>query len=248
MRTLKQLILSTVLLAFWSCQKEEEVIVSDLSITGTYSLDIKEPSGLSFDATSNALLVVSDNENKAYKISKTGQILQTYAYTGSDLEGISFIDNQTLLLAEERQRTIVKYNILTNFATSYTVDVAQTDANSGIEGVCYVPSLRQTYVVNEKNPVSLIVLNENFEKEAEYSLSYLSDVSDVCYDNYRKLLWILSDENQSLILTDLQGQKIKQYTLDIVQPEGLVVDEQNQIIYIVSDRSEKLYTLKYPAL
>jgi uncharacterized protein YjiK len=57
-------------------------------------------------------------------------------------------------------------------------------------------------------------------------------------------LWLLSDEDKLLIKSSLDGEFIEEYEIDIKQAEGVAVDDENNLIYIVSDKEEKLYVFK----
>ncbi len=59
---------------------------SQLELLESYAVDVPEPSGLAINSSGNILYTVSDNTNKAYKLSTSGSILQTYDFTGNDLE------------------------------------------------------------------------------------------------------------------------------------------------------------------
>jgi len=44
----------------------------------------------------------------------------------------------------------------------------------------------------------------------------------------------------------LNGNKLKEFFIEVDQPEGLVVDYKNKLIYVVSDKKEELYEFKLP--
>jgi len=227
----------------YSCRKETAPI-SQLELVAEYDIDVSEPSGLAINSAGNILYTVSDNTNKVYKLSTEGVVLQSYAYEGDDLEGVSIFTNDKLLLADERVKNIVELDIKTGSVKTYHMSYDNDQDNAGIEGVTYNPNNKSIYFLNEKNPDKLFQLNNNFQLINEYDLSFANDYSGICYDNEADLLWIISDESQSINKCDLKGKLITSYTVNINKPEGIAIT--NDKIYIVSDSSEKLYVYKKP--
>ncbi|MCK5079383.1 MAG: SdiA-regulated domain-containing protein, partial [Bacteroidales bacterium] len=79
-----------------SCKKDEtadtviEVPVGQLELIESYSIDVPEPSGLSFGPDNNTLLTVSDHTNQVYEMDMQGNIIRILDYTGKDLEGVTY--------------------------------------------------------------------------------------------------------------------------------------------------------------
>ena len=230
-----------------SCRKDEDTKAQDrLTIINSYSVIVKEPSGLVYDKVRKVLYAVSDNTNRIYKLSKTGSILQEYSFIGNDLEGITIAKDGDLLVVEERKREVIKYNTSTEVKKVYSVGVEENDANSGLEGICYTSEDNTYFVLNEKNPGLLLILNQNFVKIETYSLSFANDFSGICYDRGEDVIWIVSDQSKTLTKCDKKGNKLKQYNLSIDKAEGIALDEVNKLFYIVSDSKNILYEIEYP--
>ena len=217
---------------------------SDLELVSDVGINISEPSGLAINSNNSALYTVSDNTNKVYKLNLLGSILETYDFIGNDLEGISYITDSKLLLAEERNKTIVELETNTGNIVTHEIDYENSDANSGIEGVTYNSSNSSIYILNEKDPGLLMKLNSNFSIESTYELDFASDYSGIYYDNILKVLWIVSDQSKTLNKCKLNGELIKEYSIPVTKAEGVVVT--NNKIYIVSDSENKLYTFNKP--
>jgi len=230
-----------------SCQKDEgEQPTNQLTIINSYSIGVKEPSGLVYDNTQKVLYTVSDNTNKIYKLSTTGNVFQEYSFIGNDLEGITICENGDLLIAEERNRQLIKYNTGTKEQEIYSVAIEGSDLNSGLEGVCYNSKDNTYFVLNEKDPGLLLIFNKSFIKTKEYKLSFADDFSGICYDRGEDVIWVVSDQSKTLTKCDKEGNKLKQYNLNIDKAEGIAFDEENKIFYIVSDSRNKLYQIEYP--
>ena len=99
--------------------------------------------------------------------------------------------------------------------------------------------------MNEKKPSLLIELNKEFEVVKVDTLKLAKDVSGIYLDVENKFLWILSDENQLIIKTDLHGNLIDKIDISIVQPEGITIDKQGKRLYVVSDNRETLYVFEF---
>lgn len=216
---------------------------NQLELLGTYDLTIPEPSGLAIDPTGN-LYVVSDQTNQMYQINYVGQTVQTFGFTGNDLEGISYYKTGKFLLAEERTKNIVVYNPIDNTFESHLMSYENTDSNSGIEGVAYNPNTETIYFVNEKNPGKLFKTDTGFNFSGIYDLNFDSDFSDVYFETNTNILWILSDESQTVHACSTEGVLSESFSINVDQPEGIVVTSDK--IYIVSDSQKKLYIFQKP--
>jgi uncharacterized protein YjiK len=231
----------------YSCSKSDE-FKTDIKILKqieSYSLDIKEPSDLCFGSSTGTLYTVSDNTCKVYKITTTGKIIAELNYTGQDLEGVTFVDNQNLYIAEERFRQIVKLDLQGNELMRRDIPVEINDINSGLEGISYSTFNNHFYILNEKTPGVLIETDQNLNVLDTYTLSFANDYSGICVDNKNNELWIVSDESASVFRCTLKGVVIESYSIAVYNAEGIAVDSENKKIYIVSDSRAKLYIFNY---
>jgi uncharacterized protein YjiK len=171
--------------------------------------------------------------------------MKSFAINGEDLEGVTVIDSIYLAVILERTREVVivdtsgkeikrnKFNLTGNL-------------NEGLEGICFDSKTKNFYFLNEKNPGLLIKTDSSFNEIFRKEIKIAKDYSDMFFSNEDNTLWILSDESKKIIQTDLNGNKIKEYLIDVEQPEGLVVDYKNKKIFIVSDKKEELYEFNLP--
>ncbi len=224
-----------------------------LTLTNTYPLSVLEPSGLAFDKATNQLITVSDNSNLIYRISLTGAVLQTYGYTGDDLEGVSMYTPNKFLVAEERLREIIEYDYVNNTYITHAMTYNNTtlnDANSGIEGVTYNPTTGGFYFLNEKNPGALIEANSNFTVTNEYPLNYAGDYSGSYYVEETGFLWLASDQESTIYKCNTDGTVVNTFPVTtaggttIDKLEGIAIDHANQLLYAVSDLGQELYVFE----
>ena len=115
-----------------------------------------------------------------------------------------------------------------------------------MEGICYDSKTKNFYFLNEKRPGLLIKTDSTFKEIFRKELMFAKDYSDIFFSNDDNTLWILSDESKKIIQTDLNGNKILEFGINVEQPEGLVVDYKRKKIFIVSDKKEELYEFNLP--
>jgi uncharacterized protein YjiK len=235
------LFFSVIILFCLSCSEKTGDDTVGLIPIDVIKLGIPEPSDLCFGPGNQILYTVSDNTAKVYKITIQGKILQTLPYVGNDLEGVCYVNDQFLFIAEERYRKIVKLDLQGNKISEASIPVEINDLNSGLEGISYNPVNKCFYILNEVNPGLLIVTDENFNVLKKQTLSFAGDYSGICVDVQNQELWILSDVSATVNKCTLEGQLIEKFKLPINNPEGIALDAENHLLYIVSDQEATLY-------
>jgi uncharacterized protein YjiK len=239
-------ILSVVFILFVSCSKNNEVfpVNNGLELINSYKINVLEPSGLAINNDGTILYTVSDSTNKIYKLSSAGDVLQTFEYSGNDLEGISVFTNTKLLVVEERTKEVVEYDMETGNFTKHKIDYKNTTVNSGLEGVAYNFNDGNIFILNEKDPGLLMRLNPDYTIKTSTTLNFSSDYSGIFHDSATDNLWIVSGQSRTINKCNLEGNLIKSYPINVTKAEGIAVS--NDKIYIVSDAEAKLYIYKKP--
>ncbi|MCB0486086.1 MAG: SdiA-regulated domain-containing protein [Flavobacteriaceae bacterium] len=236
MSQFKKLLIGVPILLFIivSCDKNDTFSSADtLELITSYNVDVIEPSGLAVNSSGNILYTVSDNTNKIYKLTTTGSIIQSYSYVGNDLEGVSLYTDNKLLVAEERTKEIVVFDMTTNQTVKHEIAYENNDENSGLEGVTYDADDNSIFILNEKSPGLLIELNSNFSMASETELNFAVDFSGIFYESLNKNLWIVSDQSRSVYKCDLKGRVLENYPINVSKAEGIAVTIDK--IYIISD-------------
>lgn len=224
-----------------ACSKEKKDNLTLLSPLEIYAVNIPETSDLSFGSSPDILYTVSDRTAKVYKITTKGKVLSELSYTGIDLEGVCYVENQFLYVAEERLRTIIKLDLQGNQLEQKAIPVEENDENQGLEGISYATFNKHFYILNEKNPGLLIETDENLNMLKSYPLSFASDYSGICVDNINQQLLILSDETASVTKCTMQGELIESYRIPVSNPEGIAFNPETNKLYIISDSEARLY-------
>jgi uncharacterized protein YjiK len=237
---LKIITISFPLLISTGCDKVKFGSGEKIKPVETYSLKISEPSGLALG--DDNLWIVSDKKNTVYLTDLEGKEEFSFKIKGSDPEGIAVVNDSLLAVVLETSREV----IITNFngneisRTSFEIDGSK---NSGLEGITYNSSNGHFYLINEKDPVLLIEADKKLNEVNRKEIN-VKDLSGVSYSLKENCLWLLSDEEQKIIKSSLDGDIITEYRITIDQPEGIAVDDEKGLIYVVSDREEKLYVYK----
>ncbi len=231
-----------------ACQKDKvdipvvEVPEGSLNLVNTYQLDIIEPSGLSFGPDGQTLLIVSDNVNMIYETNFEGEIIRTLNYVGADLEGVVYNPDENIIaVAEERLREIVLVDYeLGNELSRYHIDVENNNDNKGLEGLSYNLNNKAYYIVNEDLPGELIVWNPKYDIIEKSELNFAIDYSAIFVDHNNSLLWILSDESQTLYMCDYKANVLMEFLLPKTKYEGVIVNYDLMKAYFVNDGTAKL--------
>ena len=220
--------------------------VGQLEKLNEYDLEITEPSGLSFGPDGTSLFIVSDNTNKVYETDFEGNVLNELAYEGSDLEGVTYnTDKQTVAVVEERKRQLVLLDYPDgNELERHDIATGGNTDNKGLEGVSYSKNNSAYYIVNEDVPGELIIWNKAFGNISKTELRFASDYSAIFVDTKNGLLWIVSDESQALYKCDYNANVLMEYALPGTKFEGIAVDADQQIVYLVNDKTFKLFIFK----
>jgi len=209
----------------------------------SFQLTIPEPSGLAFSPSKDALYTVSDKNGVIYKISLTGDILEKIPSGAHDLEGID-VDKTTgdIWIVEEKQQRIShldKEGVIIDKIKDVHV---KTKDNSGFEGIAVNGNL--IYILIEKNPGTLIVYDKSSKKFDQHKLSFAHDYSGIDYDITDNTLWIVSHESKTLNHCKTDGTLISSQEIDVKQAEGVAVDRENGIAWIIDDGGHKLHMIK----
>jgi uncharacterized protein YjiK len=207
-----------------------------------FNLTVREPSGLAFSVSKDALYVVSDKNGKIYKISLKGEEIEKLPFQGNDLEGIDVDKNNgEIWVAEERKQHILHLSSKGELINKITDIHVDTRNNSGFEGIA--KNGDTLYILIEKDPGILIkydILTRLWDK---YKLDFAKDFSGIDYDTTDNTLWIVSDESETLNHCNMDGILISSQKIDVKQAEGVAVDRQKSIAWIVSDGGNSLHKI-----
>ncbi|MCU7833830.1 MAG: SdiA-regulated domain-containing protein [gamma proteobacterium symbiont of Taylorina sp.] len=209
---------------------------------------LREPSGLVLSYEKNALWTVSDDTNKIFKISLTGNLIkdQSFSIPDTELEGITLIeDGKFLLVVKESTNELIKINTDTQVVSdrkclsemqgydAISAYFSNNSDNKGLEGITWNQNTASLFVIKEANPGLLIEISSDLQRIMNhYILNDENgfydqglkpeeiDFSDICYDQNQGLFWIISDKARRLFLYDLAGNKVLQSSKLVYTKKG----------------------------
>ena len=228
------------LITIISCKENEQPPKIPLSYVGAYAISVPEPSGLDMTQDQRGFWTVSDETSTIYRLDNEGNVVQTIKVDGFDFEAITLIDDTILVILQERTREMVFLSTSGTEFKRIKLDL-KGELNSGPEGIAFNPQNRHFYVLNEKKPSLFVELDEKLNIIKKDTLKFSKDVSGLYFDEKNQLLWMLSDESQLVIKTDLNGKLLEKIDITIPQPEGITLSRDGKKLFIVSDNKETLY-------
>ncbi len=233
-----------VLTAIAGCIKDkEEKSGEKITLLRRYDIPVPEPSGLTLTNDQNRFWTVSDENSSLYELDKFGKIIKRIKVNGFDLEGVTVIDEATLAIVLERTREVVVLDSSGMELQRVKINL-EGELNSGLEGISYNDSTKHFYIVNEKDPALIIELDGELNEVGRDTIKFAADVSGIYYAENDYMLWILSDEDQMVIKTDMELNIITKFKISVIQPEGITVNKKGDRLYIISDLEEKLSVYK----
>jgi len=220
-------------------------------------------SGVAYSPVTRTLFMIKNSSNSIYEFTETGTWLRTITTTGfADCEGICWMYDDKFGISEEDTSQIVIVTIapgtasITKGVGTTTVDTGlgnlDVSTGGGFEGVTYDPENHKFYVVKERQtsaPTSngmavYEVLMSGLARQifsAPVKLAGLAtDLADVFYDAHSRHLFLLSQESESIIETDLSGTVFRTSLVPapMTQPEGLTFSVDRTTMWVVGEPNE----------
>ena len=217
----------------------------NLKKVNQYDLTMPEPSGLALDPSGNFLWIVSDRKGQIYKTDLVGHVVDKIDIKASDFEGVAIDKGGTKLYALDETKNRIDVYDLKGKKTQEIKLSEKVSNKSGPEGIDIDWANGNIIVVNEKNPRTMYILDQEGNEKQKQEITPLSDLSAVCIDPETKEIWLLSDQDQKLIRAKSDYSVTDEYLIDIDQMEGLAIDYLKKRIYIVSDAEEELHIFDY---
>jgi uncharacterized protein YjiK len=220
-------------------------------------------SGLTYDERRDQLWAVLNNPEELLALSPDGEVLARYPLSGfSDVEGITYLGDNLLLLAEERNQALVVVEVPERPGALFREDYRgltlglEAGGNQGFEGAGYDRDGDRLFVVKEHSPRKLYEIRglkasiagdfnlEVIDREAWLENVFATDLSSVHYDEKTGHLALLSDESKVLIELDGDNGKLISFRSllggfaglqdSVPQGEGMTLDDRGNL-YLVSE-------------
>lgn len=236
----KSIFLLTCLVLSLGGQAQKTLRIKPFKLIATA---IPEPSDICFDTRSNHFFIVSDN-GILFETDNDGKILRRKAESNCDYEAVCLGEN-VVYAVDETHRNIHVYDS-EKLECSKIINVPyQGGRNSGYEAIAYNPIKQTLLLITEKNPVTLFELDSHYAITNQKDLSGLArDISAATF--HSGFLWLLSDEDRTVFKLDPQTyQRMGQWELPLINPEGLAFDADGNLI-ISCDDMQRIYYFNNP--
>ncbi|MCW3147076.1 SdiA-regulated domain-containing protein [Stutzerimonas stutzeri] len=220
-------------------------------------------SGLTYDERRDQLWAVVNNPEELLALGKDGRLIGRYRLQGfSDVEGVTYLGDDLLLLAEERSQSLVIVPLPTTSGPLRRADYQSISLglhapdNSGFEGVGYDRKGDRLFVVKEHSPRKLYEIRgiraslagrmdlKIIDREAWIEdKDMASDLASVHFDERTGHLVLLSDEAKMMLELDANGRMVSFRSLwsgfaglqrSVPQAEGMTFDRRGNL-YLVSE-------------
>lgn len=230
------------------CQDSEQLPTTvsssrNLKFVEAYSVDVPEPSGLTLSKDNRSLWTVSDSDGQIYQIDLQGNVISQFQSNHGDLEGITTIDDQHLAFIAERARTIIIAQKDGKILQEAIIEIPGSD-NSGPEALTYDEHAEQFHIMQE-SPGKLITMNRQLEEVERRELKFAQDYSSISFDSERKHFWVLSDQSKSIHVLDQDLSILQTFSADVEQMEGIAIDLDASLVYLISDPLDQLYIFEF---
>ena len=274
--------LSAIALALVSAAASAQTFsLNNYTVQNTYGLDLSvgavsglEGSAITYAQDRGTLFFVGDEGKGVIEISKTGAALGSMAFTGwgtkstkdgNDSEGLAYLGNGVLAVAEERLQNIYKFSYTAggsiDLGTVPYASVGPTIGNIGIEGLSYDARNGNYITAKQDNPATLSIFNSlSFSTAAApdavatttftgatglFGLTQLSDVQALSILGNNNLLVLStgtsSGDSRELIEITRSGTVVSRLDLTHIVPrnaiEGVTIDERGTI-YLLAEQDQ----------
>ena len=204
---------------------------------------IPEPSDICYNANSDTFFVVSD-DGVLFETDLSGKIIRSSKENDADFEAV-YADDTYVYAIDERHRKIYTYN-RTSLQKSKTITVPFGGGrNRGYEAFTYNKAKNTFVLVVEKDPITLLELDADFNIKNEVNLSKIArDIAAASFHD--GFLWLLSDEDRMVLkLNPISYEVTAKWKLPVINPEGLAFDKDGNLI-ITCDDMQRMYYFSNP--
>lgn len=220
-------------------------------------------SGLTFDEQRNHLWAVVNNPEELIALDLNGGFIARYPLSGFvDVEGVTYLGDDLLAVAEERSQSVVIMPVPAQPGALKRDDYASVTlalgagGNEGFEGLGYDRAGDRLFVVKEYSPRKLYEiqgLKSSLNGQLNLTIidreawiedkNMATDLSSVHFDERTGHLVLLSDEAKMMLELDGEGELVSFRSLwsgfaglkkSVPQAEGMTFDERGNL-YLVSE-------------
>ena len=236
-----------------------------VTIDGREIGNLDDASGLTYNAETNTLFTVLNQDPKLIELSLQGEVIRTVHINGvDDMEGITHIEGNQFVIADERDSRLILIN-LEDDVKSLDVTTApkirlgiNERGNKNFEGISWDNHQNRLIVVKERDPKYVVavqgltntpkdgIINVELEKLSQYDkmLSWaMRDLSSVNYISKSGHMLLLSEESKLVKEFDVDAKPLGALSLwkgfhglsKSVPQAEGITIDTNDNIYIISE-------------
>ena len=202
---IKKIVLAVLAVFGAASASAAPINLGNYQVTGNFTLDSLGGLGLEASAVTYArdrgtLFFVGDEGRGVVEISRTGQTLGSMTFsnwpaasTNNDAEGLTYLGNGVLVVAEERLQDAFRFSYVAGGSVALAgadfVSIGATVGNVGTEGISFDPRDGSFVTVKQDNPQAVLagaltfavgggvsMMAPLFDADAVLGLASLSDV------------------------------------------------------------------------
>lgn len=199
--------------------------------------NIKEPSDLALSADGQSFFIVSD-DGILYEADLKGIIKRKAEFEATDFEAC-YATSEKVMVVDERTRLVHTYTLPNLERTSSKEVTYLGGRNKGFESLTFNQTKGRFLMITEKDPTIVFELDQQLEIVDRVTINIGSDISAATF--YKDNFYVLSDEAHTIFQLDPKTYAvIKQWELNVVNPEGIAFMPDGQVA-VVSDDAGIIY-------
>ena len=210
-----------------------------------------EVSGVCLAPAGDGFLAASD-ERGVYHVDWDGTTTPLYVEEHMDCEGVT-VDPATgdVYYVVERKQEVRRLRA-PDYSSSELLAVISDvglGTNHGLEALTWYKD-GTLLLGNQDRPVLLMQFSpESGTVTTRKELTGVTDLSDLCYDPVRDVLWIADSEQRTINLCSTDGEVLAIYPVPFIDNgEGVCVDHANSCIWVGDDTTSRIYQIHFEGL
>jgi hypothetical protein len=162
-------------------------------------------------------------------------------FTGTDIEGITLNSyNSNFYIVEYKDKEVIT---VTQGGLGINNQPLNIPADTGPTGIC-IDDRGIYFVITGKNPGVIIELSENLLELNRYNIDFALDYTDICYDKYSEVFYIVSSKSKMLYVWSKDDGLLDSYEIDKTGFEGITINPATGELFLVNDSLNAMYQYK----
>lgn len=209
--------------------------IAQVEVIRKSSMKVAEPSDISTWPGNKNYLVLADKAF-LYEYAPDGVQIKRHPFESLDLEALTCSDKYCFVSEETLQRI----HIL-DVATLHEIHAVQWHhgggRNEGVEAMVWLNESSRLLVATEKDPQFFTLLDESIQPLYSFRVDGINEVSALTY--HQGNVYVLSDEQATIYKLSKDLKQVEmQWIVPMINPEGLVFSDNNEVIVLSDDQAQ----------